>query len=110
MARKQTDLLSKIADVGEDAIQRMTDVPGATKLLEMANGMRERIDDLQKRMRGLDVLEQRVKELERRVDELSKPGKSGQAALGSKEPATRAKPATKTRASGQSRTRAKKTT
>src|SRR5262249_36579081 len=65
------DLLSRLADAGEEAIQRLGDVPGGERLLSAANSMRERMDDLSKRVRGLEKLEARIVDLERRVDELS---------------------------------------
>ena len=65
------DLLSRLADAGEEAIQRLGDVPGGERLLNVANSMRDRMDDLSKRVRGLEKLEARIVELERRVDELS---------------------------------------
>jgi hypothetical protein len=65
------DLLSRLADAGEEAIQRLGDVPGGERLLNAANSMRNSMDDLSKRVRGLEKLETRIAELERRVDELS---------------------------------------
>ncbi|MFN2628878.1 MAG: hypothetical protein ABR569_09620 [Gaiellaceae bacterium] len=72
MARgSQKDLLSRLADAGEAAIRQLSDVPGADRFLGAANAMRDRVDELQKRVRGLEGLEQRVAELERKVDGLS---------------------------------------
>ena len=72
MARK--DLVGKLADAGEEVIQRLAELPGGSKLVETFNGMRNRIDDLQRRIVGVEGLEQRVAELERRVEELSAAG------------------------------------
>jgi hypothetical protein len=66
MARK--DLLTRLADAGEEAISRLGGAPGADRFLGVANSMRERIDELQKKVRGLDELERRVAALERRLD------------------------------------------
>ena len=71
--REGTNLFTRLADAGEDAIQRMAEMPGAGRIMNTLTGMRERIDELQKRMSGLDALERRVGELERRIDELSTP-------------------------------------
>jgi hypothetical protein len=65
------DLFTRLAEVGEDAIQRIADMPGATKLTDAVNGLRSRVDELQRRVRGLDELERRVSVLEQRVDELA---------------------------------------
>ncbi len=73
MAQQQKDLLSRLADAGEDAIQRLAKAPGGKSMLDAMNTTRERLDDLQKKVRGIDALEKRVAELERKVAALSKP-------------------------------------
>ena|SRR5689334_9644881 len=72
------DLLSKLADRGEEAISRLADAPGGGRLADAAKMMRDRADELQRRLRGIDALEQRVAELEKRVNELQ--GKKPQVA------------------------------
>jgi hypothetical protein len=73
MARPaQKDLLSRLADAGEAAIQRLGEVPGGERFLETVNSMRNRLDELQRRVRGLEALEQRIADLERKVERLSK--------------------------------------
>ena len=67
---RRTDLLGRLADMSEDAIQRLSDAPGADKLLGAMNALRDRTDELQKRVRGLENLEQRLSALERKVDKL----------------------------------------
>ena len=71
---RRTDLLGRLADLGEDAIQRVSDAPGADRLLGALNATRERLDELQRRVRGLEDLEQRIVALERKVDKLAKAG------------------------------------
>ena len=73
MAQQQKDLLARLADAGEDAIQRLAKAPGGKSMLDVVNQSRERLDELQKRMRGLDALEKRVAQLEAQVKGLSKP-------------------------------------
>ena len=58
------DLVSRLKDAGEDALQKLGDVPGGKKALEAIDGLRGRIDDLQKRMKRMDELEKRVEALE----------------------------------------------
>ena len=70
-ARRQ-DLLGRLADLSEEAIQRLADAPGADRVLGALNGLRDRVDELQKRVRGLEDLEKRLSALERKVDKLSK--------------------------------------
>jgi cholesterol oxidase len=72
-ARRQ-DLLGRLADLSEEAIQRLADAPGADRVLSTLNGLRDRVDELQKRVRGLEDLERRVAALEKKVDRLSKAG------------------------------------
>jgi hypothetical protein len=70
---KQKDLLTRLSDVGEEALSRVAGSPTTARVIETVGGMRERLDDVQKKVRGLDALEKRVAKLEKRVDELSKP-------------------------------------
>ncbi len=53
--------------MGEEALHKLAEVPGGAKLVEMANQSRSRLDEMQKRLRGLDVLERRVDALEQRL-------------------------------------------
>lgn len=71
---RRNDLLGRLADLSEEAIQRLTDVPGADRAVTAMNALRDRTDELQKRVRGLEGLEKRLGDLERRVDKLSKAG------------------------------------
>ena len=72
-ARRQ-DLLGRLADLSEEAIQRLADAPGADRVLGALNGLRDRVDELQKRVRGLEDLERRLAALEKKVDRLAKGG------------------------------------
>ena len=70
-ASQPKDILARVQDLGEEALHKLADVPGGAKLLEMANQSRTRLDEIQKRLRGLDVLEERVDALEKRLDTLT---------------------------------------
>ena len=70
----QKDLLSRLADAGEEAVQRLAKAPGGENLLKAVNASRDRIDELQKRVRGIEGLEKRVAALEKRIDALAKQG------------------------------------
>jgi hypothetical protein len=72
MASARKDLLGRLADLSEDAIQRLGDVPGADRALGAVNSLRDRTDELQRRVRGLEGLEQRIAALEKKVDKLAK--------------------------------------
>ena len=71
MAQQKQDIFTKLADRGEDVVGRLGDFPAAQRLLQSAGGLKERVDELQRRLRGLDALERRVTALEKKVDQLS---------------------------------------
>ncbi|MHB8469701.1 MAG: hypothetical protein ACYDCH_08105 [Gaiellaceae bacterium] len=70
---RRNDLLGRLADLSEDAIQRLSEAPGADRLLGAMNAMRDRLDELQRRVRGLEQLEARLSALEKKVEKLGKP-------------------------------------
>ena len=92
----QKDILSRVTDLGAEALHKLAEVPGGAKLVEMANDSKSRLDDIQKRLRGLDELEKRVAKLERQL------------ASQTKKPATAAK-ATARKPAAKRSTSAKKT-
>ena len=72
-SKQQKDLLTRLSDVGEEALSRVAGSQATARVLDSMGGMRERLDDVQKRVRGLDALEKRVAKLEKQVAEMSKP-------------------------------------
>jgi hypothetical protein len=92
----QKDILSRVTDLGAEALQKLADVPGGSRLVEMANDSKSRLDEMQKRLRGLDELEKRVAKLERQL--ATQPKKPAAAAKttarkpAAKRPATPKKP------------------
>jgi hypothetical protein len=77
MARpRQKNIVERLADAGEDAIQRLGSAPGGDRLLGALASIRERVDDLQKRVRGLEGLDKRLAAVERRLDKLEGKGKT----------------------------------
>ena len=68
----QKDILARVQDLGEEALHKLTEVPGGSRLVDMANQTRTRLDEMQKRIRGLEKLERRVEQLEQQVAALSK--------------------------------------
>jgi len=73
MAKEKQDILSKLADKGEGALSRVASSQTTALVVGSVTGLRERIDDVQKKMRGLDELEKRVAKLEKQLAELQKP-------------------------------------
>lgn len=66
------DLVSRLADAGEEALQRLSDLPGGKRAVNALNELRARVDELGKKVRGIDALEARVAKLEREVAGLKK--------------------------------------
>ena len=93
---RRTDLWGGLADMSEEAVQGLREAPGADKVFGAMSALRERTDDLQKRVRGLEQLEQRLAAVERKVERL---GKSGTSSSGSTRKSTKT---TSTKSSGGS--------
>jgi hypothetical protein len=69
------DVVSRLADRGEEALQRIADLPGGKRALQAFNDLRTRVDDLSKNVRGIDDLERRVAKVEREVAALKRASK-----------------------------------
>lgn len=81
MAERKQDLLGRLADISEEAIQRLAEAPGADRVLQTLKGLGDRVDELQRRTRGFEELERRLSSLEKKFDSLSKaPGRAASSA------------------------------
>jgi hypothetical protein len=69
---QQKDILTRFQDLGAEALHRLQDVPGGSKLVEAVNETKTRLDEMQKKLRGLDELEKRVAKLEKQLAAESK--------------------------------------
>jgi hypothetical protein len=67
-------IVDRLADVGEEAIQRLSGAPGGDRLVAAVNTLRERMDEMQRRLRGVDELEKRLTSVEERLDKLEAKG------------------------------------
>ncbi len=77
--KAEKDFVTRLADAGEEALQRIADLPGGQKALSAVNDLRARVDDLAKKVRGIDELEARVAKLEKELadaEEGEGPGES----------------------------------
>jgi hypothetical protein len=75
MARpRQKNIVERLADAGEEAIQRIGSAPGADRVLGAIGSLRDRVDEMQRKMRGFEGFEKRLAAVERRLDKLE--GKS----------------------------------
>jgi hypothetical protein len=72
-SKAEKDFVTRLADAGEEALQRLADLPGGQKALTAVNDLRTRVDELGKKVRGIDALEARVAKLEKDVAALKKP-------------------------------------
>ena len=68
----ERDLMTRLADAGEDALQRISELPGGHRALTAFNDLRARVDELAKKVRGIDALEARVAKLEKELAALKK--------------------------------------
>ena len=67
---KNKDLLSRLADRGEQVVGRIGDLPGAKNLLDRTTQLAKNLDEVQKRVRSLGPLEKRVASIEKRLEKL----------------------------------------
>jgi outer membrane murein-binding lipoprotein Lpp len=72
---KDKDVLARLADRGEEALQRFVELPGGTRALKAFNDLRANVDELGKKVRGIDRLEARVDKLEKELAALKRQGK-----------------------------------
>ena len=61
------DVVARLAERGEQTIARLADLPGGSKALKAVNDLRNRVDELGKKVRGIDELEKRVAKLEKEL-------------------------------------------
>lgn len=69
---EEKDLVTRLADAGEDALHRLVELPGGQRAVAAFNDLRSRVDELAKKVRGIDALEARVSKLEKDVAALKK--------------------------------------
>ncbi len=81
---KDKDFIARLADAGEEAMARFSELPGGTRALNAFNDLRARVDDLSRKVRGIDELEARVAKLEKQVAELKRAPKAASSTSASK--------------------------
>jgi TolA-binding protein len=67
--------LDRLASLGEEVLGKAAQSPTASRVVQSAMQLKDRVDDLTKRVRGLEAMEKRLDQLENRVAKLegSKP-------------------------------------
>jgi hypothetical protein len=91
---QQKDILTRFQDLGTEALHKLADVPGGSKLVEVANETKSRLDEMQKKLRGLDELEKRVARLEKQLAAEKAPARARKSATARKTTAGARKRAT----------------
>ena len=92
-AKQDKDVLGRLADRGEEALARIAELPGGTRALKAMNDLRDRVDELGRKVRGIDVLERRVAKLEKELAALKPKRAPSRGAAGSRTTAARKRPA-----------------
>jgi hypothetical protein len=62
--------IAQLASLGEEVLDKASQNPTTARLVQAAMQLKDRVDDLAKRVRGLEQLEQRLAQLEDRVVKL----------------------------------------
>jgi hypothetical protein len=76
ISKDDRDVIARLADRGEQTIAKLADLPGGTRALKAVNDLRTRVDELGKKVRGIDVLETRVAKLEKELAALKRAQKT----------------------------------
>jgi phage shock protein A len=66
------DFVTRLADAGEEALNRLSDLPGGQRAVTAFNDLKTRVDELGKKVRGVEQLEERVVKLEKEVAALKR--------------------------------------
>lgn len=72
--------LEQLTALGEEVFGKASKNPTAHRVVQGANYLKDRVDELQKQLRGLQGLEGRLAELEKRVEKLEGGGEPAAAA------------------------------
>ena len=86
--------LDRLASLGEEVLGKAAHNPTASRVMQGAMQMKDRVDDLTKRVRGLEAMEKRLAQVEKRLAKLEGSGTAKKAATSSSS-AAKKKSATK---------------
>jgi hypothetical protein len=71
-SKAEKDLLARLAEAGEEALQRLSEAPGFDRAIAAARSTRRQLDELTRRVQGISDLEERIGRLEKQVAALTK--------------------------------------
>ena len=72
----ERDVLGRLAARGDETLQRLSELPGGARALKAFNDLRTGVDELGKRVRGVEELEARLAKLEKEVAALKRARKT----------------------------------
>jgi hypothetical protein len=81
--------IDRLTSLGEEVLGKASQNPTASRVLQGAMQMKERVDDLSKRVRGLEGMEKRIAQLEKRVAKLESTPKRAASPSAAKKTATK---------------------
>ena len=81
--------LDRLANLGEELIGKAAQNPAAARAIQGAMQMKDRVDDLSKRVRGLEGMEQRLAQLEQRLSKLEGGSRAKPSSAAKKKSATK---------------------
>jgi hypothetical protein len=70
--------ISQLASLSEEMLGKAAQNPTAARVIGNVMQLKDGVDDLARRVRGLEAMEQRLAALEQRVDELEGAGATGE--------------------------------
>ena len=68
--KQPTSALDRLTSLGEDVLGKASQNPTANKLIQQGMQMKAKVDDLSKRVRGLEAMEKKIAQLEKRIAKL----------------------------------------
>jgi prefoldin subunit 5 len=77
--------LDRLTSLGEEVIGKASQNPNLARVVGAATQLKDRVDDLSKRVRGLEAMEKRIAQLEQRVKKVE--GAQKRATTAAKKPA-----------------------
>jgi len=69
--------LQQLASIGEEVLGKAQQNPATSRLVNSAMQLKDRVDDLSRRVRGLEAMERRIEQLEKRLAKVEGPGRHG---------------------------------
>ncbi len=72
---KPSSALDRLTSLGEDVLGKASQNPTASKFIQQGMQLKAKVDDLSKRVRGLEAMEKKINQLEKRISKLESASK-----------------------------------